>query len=105
MKNGDSLQKVWLPFWQRDREEEQWDESHWGEAREFTNTFCPQSPIALADRVTLPEWLAAIRKTAPSSAKGSCGFSRGELLQLPHSAHEDLLGFCMADRAHNGIST
>ena len=26
------LQKVWLPFWQRDRAEEQWDESHWAEA-------------------------------------------------------------------------
>ena len=78
----DSLQKVWLPFWQRDRAEEQWDESHWAEAREFTNTFCPQSPTAFAERVTLPEWLAAVKKTAPSSAKGSCGL---------HRAHEDLL--------------
>ena len=94
-KNGarmlDLLQKLWLPFWQRDREEDQWDESSWTEAQEFTNTFCPQAPIALAERVTLPEWLAAVKKTSPSSAKGSCGFSRGELLQLPHAAHEDLL--------------
>lgn len=80
------IQDFWCTYWNRDTDEDQVNEDHWGESMQIIDNYIQQQPEIEIPVADLDAWRLAIRKTKTKTAKGSCGFSKAELNSLPDSA-------------------
>ena len=80
------IQDFWCTYWNRDTDEDQVNEDHWGESMQIIDNYTQQQPEIEIPVADLDAWRLAIRKTKTKTAKGSCGFSKAELNSLPDSA-------------------
>lgn len=85
------IQDFWSPFWTRDTSKDLTDEMQWEDSFHIIDNAIQQRPEINIPVADIEAWRCAIRKTKSKTAKGSCGFSKGELQSLPDEALQDLI--------------
>lgn len=86
------FERFWKPFWQRDRQEEQFESDAWQEFSNFLESGpLPKLPAIAMDLDDIDMWMKLIKKLPSNKAVGPCGWSNEELKCLPRCCVNDLI--------------